>query len=332
MGTGCAAEGFKPDELRLRLTVEEVLRETLGRPVTLGAFKREPSPFATLVPAEVLSMELEDNHKLSLFLKHVACEDVDYREKPCGNREIQIYEELLNDGELPVVKYYGSRWNETTGRQELFLEYINDWNLKYQDLEHWFTAARRLAKFHAHFAARAENLLAAEFLPRFDATYLEQWAARALSAVAEYDAELAGRVADVVHDYERATELLVRQPLTLVHNDLAPKNVIADRSTNPARICFVDWADAGVGCGLLDLAHLKYGLDPANDLEMCVAYSRELAGTGLLPSSPKELSSLLAACELQRMLYRLAFSKTWQLPIETVSEWVTDSQQLLARV
>ena len=39
-----------------------------------------------------------------------------------------------------MARYYGSRWNVETERQELYLEYVDDWNLKYHDLEHWFTA------------------------------------------------------------------------------------------------------------------------------------------------------------------------------------------------
>ena len=50
-------------------------------------------------------------------------------------------------------------------------------------------------------------------------------------------------------DLSVAADLLAEQPPTLVHNDLAPKNVIADTSANPGRTCIVDWEMAEWGAG-----------------------------------------------------------------------------------
>src|SRR5262249_28158681 len=155
---------------------------------------------------------------------------------------------------------YGSRRNEATERLEVYLEHIGDWDLRYQDLEHWFTAARRLAQFHAHFAARAAEVLACEFLLRLEASALSAWAGRAMAAIRGLSPELAAELEGPLALHDHVAELLSRQPPTLVHNDLAPKNVLADRSSHPARICLVDWEMAGVGCGLMDLVVLKHGL------------------------------------------------------------------------
>ena len=254
----------------------------------------------------MLSLTLAGGGEVSLFVKHLGPEEADNPDKQCRDREVRVYEELLAGADLPVARYYGSAWNEATGRREVFLEYVDDWSLKYQPLEHWFTAARRLAGLHAHFAARAGELLACDFLLRLDAGYLHAWAERALATVRDLYPELAAGLEPVVRGYARVADVLGRQPLTLVHNDLSPKNVLADRSSSPARICFVDWELAGVGCGLLDLVHLKYGLGPEDDRRMCAAYRAELAGTGLLPADPREWDALLAACELHKTVYRLA--------------------------
>ena len=326
------AQKIDIDEARLRITVEEVFQKALGHSVVVSTLNHEPSSFATLFPADILHVGLQSGEKVSLFLKHLGFEESDHPDKQCPDREVRIYEELLGENDLPVVKYYGSRWNEMTKRREVFLEYIDDWNLKYHELEHWFTAARRLAHFQAYFANQAEKLLACEFLLRFDAVYLHQWADRALSAVANQSLDLAAKLEYVVSNYDRIVEVLTRQPLTLVHNDPSPKNVIADRSSSPARICFIDWEMAGVGCGLLDLVHLKYGLDPVNDQKMCEAYCAELDETDLLPSKPQDLDSLFAACELHKTVYRLAHCAIWELPIETVAQWVIEVEQFLSRV
>jgi aminoglycoside phosphotransferase (APT) family kinase protein len=321
-----------PEEASLRQALERLLGRAEGRPVQVIALTRTPSPFAGVFPAEVLSVSLRGGGERSLFVKHLGPEQADHPEKQCRDREVRVYEELLADEALPAPRYYGSRWNEATGRREVYLEYVADWDLRYQGLEHWFTAARRLARLHAHFAGRAGELGACDFLLRFDGDYFRQWAARALDVVGGYADELAAALGRVVGGYGRVCELLARQPPTLVHNDLAPKNVLADRSHTPARICIVDWEMAGVGCGPLDLVDLKYGLDPEADWRMCAAYRAGLAGTDLLPDDPGELDRLFAACELHKTVHRLAHARGWGLPADTVARWVAEARDLAGRV
>ena len=332
-GTPNADSGSAGDAM-LRRTVERLLAQARGHPVTIAALQRERSPFVTLTlfPVEVLSIRLGSGEQLSLFVKYLGAEQADHPEKQCRDREIRVYEQLLVAGGLPVVRYYGAHLDPATARHELFLEYIDDWSLKYQDLEHWFTAARRLAQLQAYFAPQAERLLTCEFLLQFDARYFTEWAKRGLAAVATQSADLAAELGHVVDKYHRATEVLSAQPVTLVHNDLSPKNVLADRSRSPTRICFVDWEMAGVGCALLDLAHLKHGLDPVSDQKMCAAYCAALAGTALLPPNPQDWRRVLAACELHQTLYRLAFSQRWQVPPERVAQWVFEAQKFFAEL
>jgi hypothetical protein len=267
-----------------------------------------------------------------VFLKHLGSEQADHPDKQRRDREVRVYEELLGgQAGLPVAAYYGSRPNRETGRREVFLEFVDDWNLTDHHLEHWFTAARRLAGLQAHFAGRAEELCACDFLLRLDRQYLCDWAGRALTAVRRESPGLAGELAGVVERYGDVAEMIARQPPTLVHNDLAPKNVLADRSTSPARICFVDWEMAGVGCGVLDLVHLKHGLGPADDREMCAAYCGELEGSGLLPADVREREGLFAACELHQTLYRLAHLREWAVPLATAAQWVAEARELFGR-
>ncbi len=314
-------------DLELRPLLEHISSNALGRRVQLTACEWRPSPFSTLFPAEILVLRLNGDETLSVFVKHLGSEQADHPEKQCRDREVRIYRDLLTDGGLPVPRCFGSRWNDETGRHEVFLEYLDDWNLKYHGLDHWFAAARRLADLHVHFAARAPDLAACDFLLRFDEQYLREWAERALTAVADVAPALTGRLRRVVVSYGRVWEILSTQPLTLVHNDLAPKNVIADRSSDPARICFVDWEMAGLGCGMMDLVHLKYGLDPVNGEKMVAAYCAGLEGTSLLPASPREVERLVAACEIHKIVYRLAFSKTWRLGPERVEEWISETER-----
>jgi Phosphotransferase enzyme family len=323
------AEASRVDDGRLRLAIERVLARVDGEVPGIVAMTREPSPFASLFPADVVAISLGNGSERKFFVKFLGNEEADHPEKRCRDREIRIYEELLADADLPVIRYYGCEWDASARRRAVFLEHVPDWDLRYQALDHWYTASRQLAALHAYFAARAARLSASEFLLRIDAGYLHEWAERALRVVGELERGLATALCDdVVRGYRRVVEVLVRQPLTLVHNDLAPKNVLVDRSRSPARIAFVDWEMAGIGCGLLDLVDLKYGLDAASDEKMRFAYCDALAGTGLLPEDDGELDRLFAACELHKVMHRLAHSTSWRLPIDTVRKWIAEARQL----
>jgi thiamine kinase-like enzyme len=307
-----------------------VAREFPG--LGLQSVSRQPSPFATLSPAEVLSLALTDGRHVRLFVKHLGSEQPGQPDKQRRDREIRVYEDLLRHAaDLPVPRYYGFFGNKVTQRQEIYLEHIDDWTLRYQNLQHWFTAAARLADLHAHFANRLNELRASDFLLKLDAAYFAGWAERAEAAVAQQAPLLCDRMVTLGSKYDVVCDFLATQPLTLVHNDLACKNVIADRSHSPSRICFVDWELAGIGCGLLDLVHLKYGLDPANDAAMVATYCDRLRSTDLLPNDSLTMSRLLAACELHKTLYRLAHSPGWNLSPDGIAKWVMEAEIFLER-
>jgi aminoglycoside phosphotransferase (APT) family kinase protein len=290
-----------------------------------------PSPFATLFPAEIVSVSTADGAKLKLFVKHLDERQAGHPAKQRPDREKLVYERLLCDARLPVPRYYGGRWDDLGRRGRIFLEFVDGWSLKYQDLEFWFEAARELAKLHAHFARVAQRLAASDFLLHLDALYFQQWAGRAIHAVQQASSRAAAELAAVMDRYGQAARLLERHAQTLVHNDLSPKNVIADRSQNPPRILLVDWEMAAVGCGWLDLVQLKDGLEPAADRQMHDVYCESLAAAGLPSRSQEELDRLLAACEAHMTLYRLARSPNRSVPIETIEQWCARAKHAIDR-
>lgn len=307
--------------------IDTAVRRAAGPGAEVLGVRRTPSPYATVSPAEVVSVELTSGERVSIFVKHLGEEQRSHPDKRVRDREVRVYGELLGDRDLPVPRFLGSEWNDATGRRELFLEYVDGWNLKYRDLRHWHTAARRLAQLHLSFARQSDRLLERDFLLRLDREYLLAWAGRAVAAVSSLSAELASRLRRTVDELGAAVDLLAEQPPTLVHNDLAPKNAIADTSVSPERICIVDWEMAGVGCGLIDLAHLTYGLPPREVERMFDLYAKELTGTGLVPSG-EEGMRLFASCRLHGALYRLAHAEGWQLPLERVGEWIAEGEEL----
>src|SRR5687767_11296053 len=144
MTAGTITDSTPADEV-LQATLEVCLSQALRQRVHVRAMARAPSPYATVFPAEIVSLTLADGRLLSLFVKHLGAEQADHPDKQRRDRECRVYETLLGDERLPVPRYYGSTWNGDVARHTLVLEYVDGWNLKYQSLEHWVTAAVRLA-------------------------------------------------------------------------------------------------------------------------------------------------------------------------------------------
>jgi hypothetical protein len=323
-----------PPGRRFRARLERCAERALGRPVAIVSVERTPNRFATLFQTELLALELDSGERLEIFLKHLDPGQQEHPDKRCLEREVHVYEELLCDDGLPVARFYGAEWNEESRRYEVFLEHVADWSLRYHEIACWLAAADGLAQLHAHFGADAqrERLASREYLQRLDERYLRAWAKRALAAAAELASEAAPRIDAVIGRLGPVIELLGAQPKTLVHNDLSPKNVIADRSAAPPRICVVDWEMAGIGCGLIDLVTLGYGLAPADEGNVWRAYASALAGTGLLPESALELHRLRAACEVHKGLHRIAHTPGWGTSPETVVSWIEDLERWHAAV
>jgi aminoglycoside phosphotransferase (APT) family kinase protein len=299
--------------------------------VRIRSLQAEPSPYATVFPAAVVSLELDDGSRISVFAKYLGSEESDHPDKQRRDREIRVYEDLFRGRPLPVPSFFGARWNERRRRREVFLEHVDGWNLEYHDVSVWIEAARELGRLHAHFAARRSELLRHDALLRFDRTRLLEVADRADRSVRLAYPELAGRLRSVVADYPQAADLIAEQGVTLVHNDCAPKNVLGAPGERPTRICFVDWELAGVGCGLVDLVHLRHGLDNDAGGAMLAAYSAAVAGTDLLPPEP-DRERLVAACELERLLHRLWRSRFWNIGPAAVAAWVADAETLAEQV
>src|SRR5215510_1064930 len=75
----------KPDDLPPRL--EALLRQSLGRPVSISRMGRRSSEFASRSSVEILDLTLNGNQELCLFLKHVGTDTSAHPDKALRTRE-----------------------------------------------------------------------------------------------------------------------------------------------------------------------------------------------------------------------------------------------------
>lgn len=300
--------------------------------VHVTAVRRRANPHSTLLPTEVLELDLSSGDAVSVFVKRLDETQPEHPDKQRRDRELMLYEDLLADADLPVARCLGVRRERDGRARELYLEYLDGLDLRYRGLEHWYVAAGRLADLHRHFAERPDLHRARQFLLRLDERYFEAWAERALAEVAQMHPDAAARLAREIEDLEPATAPLAAQPITLVHNDLSPKNAVAVTSVEPERLAFVDWELAGAGCGALDVVHLAFGLDPEARRRLFDAYWIALEGSPLAIADGRERAALLAACELHKTLYRLAHVRALGSDEDTVCRWLDDAASWRSRL
>jgi aminoglycoside phosphotransferase (APT) family kinase protein len=289
----------------------------------IASVRRRPNPFATLSATHVLELELTSGGTLPVFVKRLGDGQPGHPDKRRRDRELVLYRTLLADPDLPVPRLLGTGRDPDNGAAELYLEFLDGLDLRYCGLEHWHVAVARLAELHRRFAARAD-VAAADVLLALDGAYFQAWAERAVVAVGRLYPGIAASLARVVERSQAATALLAAQPVTLVHNDLAPKNVVVADD----RVAIVDWELAGAGCGALDLVHLAYGLPAREHRRLCDAYWRSLDGAP--PAGERD--ALLAACALHKTVYRLAHARTLAGDEATVRRWVAEAASCGSRL
>jgi hypothetical protein len=283
--------------------LEEILTGWSGDEIRIRALDRRACEFAGRWPSQILDAELESGARLSVIRKQVGVSG--HPDKSYPDKEIRMYARVLLGGSLPVPRYFGARWDEAAQTHELYLEYVDALSLKYQGIALWYRAAEAIGQLHAHFAHRLDDLRAEEALQTLDAAYFRRWAERARVELDAHLPDLSPELATLLSGYDDVVVLLAEAQRTLVHNDLGARNVVVDAGRAPPRVCIVDWENAGIGCGVVDLTHLTYGLAEDERRRMCQAYFAKLEGSPLAVGEVAGADRLAAAGEVHRVVYRL---------------------------
>jgi aminoglycoside phosphotransferase (APT) family kinase protein len=142
------------------------------------------------------------------------------------------------------------------GKGWLLIERVEGSELARVDLtEPWDLAAGWLGRVHGHFHRQAAGLRDSNpYLLEHGRSWFAAWCGRAHVTLAASPDPRARRLLRALEHYHRATRELAALPLTLVHGDLRPANVIVDVARR--RVWARGWTAAAVGPGLLDLATL----------------------------------------------------------------------------
>jgi aminoglycoside phosphotransferase (APT) family kinase protein len=233
-----------------------------------------------------------------------------------SDRESNIYETVLRGIDGPP-SYFGAL--RQAHRHWLLLERIRGRELtKIGDRRIWRLAARWLGRLHGR-----ETEVPDGGISRGEG-YFRSTLARALPAVHMAEAGLG--LQRVVNAWNPVVELLLAVPISLVHGDAFPANVVVGPQD---RVCFVDWELAGKGPGLLDLAALTAGSWTESERDgMLNAYAagvRDMRG-----HLPADLRRHLLACRILVAVEMIGAMRNWEPPSHQYWDWPRELGKLAA--
>lgn len=306
---------------------------------SVRVLERHAIPYRSTFPLEELHVRHGDGREEWLVWKDLSRDgpaDPVWSVKPAflrdPTREIATYRHVLGPLGIAAPRYRGAIDDPARGRHWLFLERVVGDPLWQRGEESvWQGAARWLAGFHARGSDRHLKLPLG--LLRYDAPYYRRWLTRARRFVRWPDVSKVGR-----RDFDwlaarvlAATAWLDDQPLTLLHGEFYPSNVLVEPAADGSRLWPVDWEMAGVGPGLLDLAALVSGIwSGADRALLCDAYRSALPAA--LRPSEVALRAGLDRCRLLLAVQWLGWSPGWNPPREHAHDWLTTALELAARL
>jgi aminoglycoside phosphotransferase (APT) family kinase protein len=290
---------------------------------------RRPCPYRTSYELEELDVTLADGRRLSLMLKSLGWSALDpaaRRAKPDflhdPLREIEAYRCLLAPADLGTPRFHGALVECGRDRYWLLIENVTGevlWQVG--ELEVWREAARWLAILHDHFEGRGLGPAAAHVV-RYDAAFYGSWMERALQFA---DRERRARLEPLARRYDEVAERLVELPVTFIHGEFYASNVLIQRSDEAVRVAPIDWENAAVGPGVVDLAALTTGgwTRPERE-EIARGYLEQAAALGHAQDE-RALRETLELARLHLAVQWLGWDPTWTAPAEHRHDWLGEA-------
>jgi len=282
--------------------LRQALECTLGR---IENIERSESPYSSTYPIEELKVLLGNGSVLQVIFKNLSRQPRGSSVKPSflynPLREIETYRSILSARSLGTARYF----HAVTGQDRywLFLESVAGAPLwQSGDLETWRKAARWLAGLHSERAS-VPHLLC------YDRDFYARWWQRATA--------LHPKLLPIQSKYEQAVEYLLELPITFLHGEFYPSNVLVDGD----RICPIDWEMAACGPAMMDLAALTAGKwDEQERLDFMAAYC------GTNPS--EAMCHDLECCRLHLAVRWLGWATDWRPPVAQAHDWQREALQV----
>ena len=321
-----------PTDAQLCSAIDSEL--TVSMPGTrVRSVRRQPAAYRASFHLEELDVELDDGRMIPMMFKDVGGLVGPSRQvKPPflhdPLREITVYKFLLQPARFNTPVCYGALASIADHRYWLFLERVAGLQLREcGEFDRWQQAAAWLARLHSEFAPQAASLRGRERLLRLDRNYFAMWMPRAVRTVTDPAAKrflqrLASR-------YETVVERLASLPVTLIHGEFYPSNILVrDVSGDVAP---VDWEMAAIGPGIIDLAALVTGWPEAEALALTRTYF-DAARAPLSLTSFEHLTSVMDCARLHFAVQWLGWSADWEVPAEHRHDWSQAALALAERV
>ena len=327
----------------LRTAFEAALAEHEGAAVSIVRFERRPCEYRTSFALEELDATLADGRVIRAMFKDLsrACLSPGaLRAKPefmhDPLREIEVYRDLLDGAGLGTPAYLGSSVDPGRKRYWLFIENVTGpvlWQVGEFDV--YEETARWLARMHAALAPAAAA--APRSLLRYGPDLYRTWARRAHEFAAlpstPWDDETRAAVSDLMVRYEPVVARLAALPVTVVHGEFYPSNVIVQQEGPRVRIAPIDWEIAAVGPDLLDLAALTIGKWTRSQREALADAYRRAALEGPRGEALRDdFEDALEACRLHLAVQWLGWDPGWRPPADHRHDWLAEAHAAAERL
>ena len=180
-------------------------------------------------------------------------------------------------------------------------------------------------------ATEVEALRTRPHLLSCDRKYFARWMSRAIE-ISGRDDESRAQLEWLAAHFEKVLDRLTALPLTFIHGEFYPSNVLIRQQPRDTAICAVDWEMAAIGPGLLDLAAFVSGWAEEFVLRFARAYY-DVAGPSITGEST--FQSFLDALDHSRVLLAiqwLGWCAGWAPPPEHRLNWLREATRLTRRL
>jgi aminoglycoside phosphotransferase (APT) family kinase protein len=299
---------------------------------TVTELRRRPWEYGTSAPLEIVTVVSDDGQPRDFILKHLAPGDMSERARRAKppfvvepRREIEVYRRVLAPLNIGP-RLVGSKCIPEAGTYWLLLERVDAEPLyEAGDVKTWVAVAQWLASFHARAASVHSGSLSQQArLLCYDRQWYTIWMDRARRFFASDDPGGSRHTRAALQwlwgRYERVIDRLVSRPMTLIHGEFYPSNVLVRRTGDVVDVYPIDWEMAAAGPGVIDLAALTSGDWSELDRQSMIAGYAESSGEPVA-----ELIEAVAYAQIHLAVQWLGWFGRRQPPAAHARDWLSDA-------